>query len=397
MIAKFDPCILNGKIHAPPSKSVAHRYLIAAFLSGESTVKNIALSEDILATLDSLAALGAKISIKNDEVTIIRTHEKSDILSCRESGSTLRFLIPLALKENRKITFFGAKKLFERPLDIYEKIASENGFLFEKGEGRLTLSGSLKSGTYNVRGDISSQFITGLLFALSSLEGDSTINIIPPFESRSYVLITIGVLAEFGVRAELFENTIKIKGGQKFAKKIVTVEGDYSNAAYLDAFNKSGSNIEIEGLSETQQGDAIYKKYFDELDDFSELDLSDCPDLAPILFCIAAIKKGAVFKGTKRLAMKESDRGKAMCDELSKFGIELKLSDNEISVCPSPIVRPKTALNSHNDHRIVMALSFLLCITGGEICGAEAVKKSFPDYFDKIKTLGAKVELIADN
>ena len=135
MIAKFEPCRLNGKIHAPPSKSVAHRYLIAAFLSGESTVKNVALSEDILATLDSLKALGAEIKIKNGEVFIKRTDKKSDILTCRESGSTLRFLIPLALCENRKITFSGAKKLFERPLDIYEEIAQKNGFLFEKAKG----------------------------------------------------------------------------------------------------------------------------------------------------------------------------------------------------------------------------------------------------------------------
>lgn len=393
MIAKFEPCRLNGKIHAPPSKSVAHRYLIAAFLSGESTVKNVALSEDILATLDSLKALGAEIKIKNGEVFIKRTDKKSDILTCRESGSTLRFLIPLALCENRKITFSGAKKLFERPLDIYEEIAQKNGFLFEKGEGKLTLSGSLKSGIYNVRGDVSSQFITGLLFALSVVDGDSVINITPPFESRSYVLITLKVMSEFGVTAELSGNTIKIKGAQKYFPKSAVVEGDYSNAAYIDAFNTAGSNIQMSGLSETLQGDAVYKKYFAKLNEFAELDLSDCPDLAPILFCIAAIKKGALFTGTKRLAMKESDRGKAMQEELAKFGVSVNISENEISVKPTDISRPEKTLNSHNDHRIVMALSFLLTLTGGEISGADAVKKSFPDYFDKIKSLGAKVEL----
>lgn len=397
MIAEFKPCTLCGTVNAPPSKSVAHRYLIAAYLSGgECTIENISLSEDIKATIACLKTLGAEITFENHTVRLKPSPPDENTLNCSESGSTLRFLIPIALTKNREITFTGSRKLFERPLNIYEDIAKKNGFLFKKSEQSLTVKGRLKSGVYTIRGDISSQFITGLLFALSVSEGDSLIKITPPFESRSYVLITIAVLKEFGVEAILDGNEIRIKGGQSYTAKNATVEGDYSNAAYIDAFNEAGGSVKIPGLSDTLQGDSVYKSYFSQMNRFCELDISDCPDLGPVLFAVAALKEGALFKGTKRLAIKESDRGAAMEEEMKKFGIDLERSENEILIKKQRLQKPTALLSSHNDHRILMALCVLLSVTGGSISGSEAVNKSFPDYFDIIKGLGARVILKED-
>lgn len=394
MIAHFEKSVLSGNIKAPPSKSVAHRYLISAFLSGkECKVENISLSEDIKATIGCLKSFGADITVSDGTAIIKRGKSESNVLDCNESGSTLRFLIPMALTMNKEFIFKGSKKLFERPLGIYETICAENGFLFEKCADSLKVKGKLKSGEYKIRGDISSQFVTGLIFALSVTEGDSIIKIIPPFESKSYVLVTIECLKRFGVSVELDGLNVRIRGGQKYTLRSIQVEGDYSNAAYMDAFNESGSDIKINGLSDSVQGDRVYKEYFKRLDEFCTLDISDCPDLGPILFAVAALKNGAIFTGTRRLAIKESDRCGAMGEELAKFGICTEISDNKVIIKKSEIKKPSQVLSSHNDHRILMALSVLLCVTGGSISCAEAVNKSFPEYFDTIKHLGADVKM----
>ena len=396
MIAEFSPCTPSGSIYAPPSKSAAHRYFISAFLSGgECEIDNVVFSEDVKATLNCLKVLGADVKYSDRAVTIKQGIPNGSTLNCNESGSTLRFLIPLALTLGKEYTFIGSEKLFERPLTVYEKIALENGFLFRKGKNSLTVKGNLKSGKYIVDGNISSQFITGLLFALSTQNGESTIEIIPPFESRSYVNITLAVLKQFGISAKLTENTITVTGG-KYIPQNVTLEGDYSNAAYIDALNLLGGNVNVLGLGKSEQGDSVYKEYFKKLESFCTLDISDCPDLGPILISAAILKNGAVLTGTKRLAVKESNRGLAMAEELEKLGVSIKCSENEIHIPKVELKKPTEILNSHNDHRIVMALSALLCKTGGAVLNAEAVNKSFPDYFDTIKSLGAKVKLKED-
>ena len=206
MKAIFKPCKLKGNINAPPSKSMAHRYLIGAALSKEKCViSGIDYSEDILATIDCLKALGAEIHTENDTVFInpenfMRTTES--VLYCRESGSTLRFFIPLALCTEKEITLQGSTRLFQRPLDVYEKLCLDNGFKFRKSQDSVTVCGNLKSGQYKINGDISSQFITGLVFALVYLGEDSSIQIIPPFESRSYINLTISALKLFGADVE---------------------------------------------------------------------------------------------------------------------------------------------------------------------------------------------------
>lgn len=399
MKAIFKPSRLSGSIAAPPSKSMSHRYFIGAALSGKTCeLTGIDYSEDILASLDCLKALGAGVSINKDKVIIESKAfmtAKNPVLECRESGSTLRFFVPLALCMGKEVLFKGSKRLFERPLDIYEEICREKNFLFEKSADSLVVCGKLQSGKYTVRGDISSQFITGLLFALVFLKENSIIEIIPPFESRSYIDLTISALKSFGANVEFTdEYRIEIKKSDRHAY-IGSVEGDYSNAAFLDAFNYMGSDVTVLNLNpDSLQGDRVYAKYFDEiLKGTPKLDISDCPDLGPVLFALAAIKNGAVFTGTDRLKAKESDRGMAMDLELRKLGGGLEIGDN-IIVVPKQELRWKgELLDGHNDHRIVMALSVILSKIGGEIDGVQAVRKSYPGFFEDIKQLGAEVEI----
>ena len=399
VVATFTPCKLSGIIDAPPSKSMAHRYLIGAALSGQKcTLSGIDYSEDILASIDCLKALGASVTLDNDSVTINPDgfmSVQNPVLECRESGSTLRFFMPLALCLGKEVVFRGSSRLFERPLSIYEDLCRENGFTFTKKSDSITVCGNLKSGNYVLRGDISSQFITGMILALTFINKESAIEILPPFESRPYVDLTISALRSFGADVSFVDaNKIQIKPSKKhaFSGKI---EGDYSGAAFLDAFNYIGSDITVQNLmQDSLQGDRVYKEYFEKISCGTPiLDISNCPDLAPVLFSLAALHNGATFKGTNRLKDKESDRGSAMHKELSKLGGGLIFGDNVITVPKSNLCYKGEILYSHNDHRIVMALSVILSKIGGVIEGAEAVKKSYPGFFNDIIKLGAKVEL----
>ena len=400
MIALFKPSILKGVIDAPPSKSMAHRYLIGAALSGEKcTLTGIDYSEDILASIDCLKALGADVSIDNDTVTVDPKgfmQCENPVLECRESGSTLRFFIPLALCLGKSVTLCGSERLFERPLVVYEKLCRENGFTFNKDKTSVTLCGKLESGNYKIQGNISSQFITGLIFALVYLKNDATIEIIPPFESRSYIDLTISALKSFGADvffADEYKIDIKTSKLHSFEGKI---EGDYSNAAFLDAFNRIGSDVKVSNLkSDSLQGDRVFFDYFDKIvNGVPTLDISDCPDLGPILFALAALKNGAVFTGTDRLKAKESDRGSAMHEELVRLGGGLVFGDNVITVPKQELRYKNEMLDGHNDHRIVMAMSVILSKLGGAIKGVEAVRKSYPNFFEDIRQLGAEVDLL---
>ena len=399
MTATFKPCVLHGRIDAPPSKSMAHRFLIGAALSGRRcTLSGVDYSEDILASIDCLRALGAKITVDEDRVTVDgQSFMSTDsvVLECRESGSTLRFFIPLALCLGKKITLRGSERLMQRPLTVYEELCRDNGFIFEKSNDSVTLCGNLKSGCYRVKGDISSQFITGLIFALVYLGGESTIEILPPFESRSYIDLTLSSLRSFGAEVS-FVDEYKITVNQSelcaFSGKI---EGDYSNAAFLDAFNLIGSEITVDGLDpDSLQGDRVYVDYFKKLANGNPtLDISNCPDLGPVLFALAALNNGATFTGTDRLRAKESDRVAAMHEELSKLGGGLTAAENTVTVPRQELSYRGKLLSGHNDHRIVMAMSVILSKTGGTIDDAQAIRKSYPSFFEDIIKLGAKVEL----
>ena len=388
----------NGKVLAPPSKSVAHRALICGALSQKSNIKNLAFSKDIEATLSCLTALGAKALDKESSLCIgsLNPFEPNEnaTLFCNESGSTLRFMLPLCMLANKKITLTGSERLFSRPLGIYEEIAEQNGILFEKTENSVTVCGKLKAGEYKVRGDISSQFISGLMFALPLIDGDSSIEIIGKFESASYIDITVDALKTFGIEIKRKKNTFYITGNQRYRGCDYIVEGDFSNAAFLDGFNLLGGSVSVDGLNpESQQGDRVYKQIYADLSEGKkQFDLSDCPDLAPVLFALAS-QFGAEFTGTKRLKIKESDRAEAMQKELSKLGVETEVFENSVIVKKSELKAPNEPICSHNDHRIVMAMTLLLTKTGGIIENAQAVEKSFPDFFDVIKKIGIEMKI----
>ena len=401
MTVGFEKSTATGRVNAPPSKSMAHRYLICGALSGGSVINGIDYSEDIKATLKCLKALGADIELEKNSVTIggidLEKGIKAAKLNAGESGSTLRFLIPLCLAFGKQITISGSERLFSRSLSVYEEICKAQELKFIKTANSVTLKGKLQSGKYVVRGDISSQFISGLMFVLSKLQNDSLIEIEGAIESGSYLNLTIKALADFGVRiSRIDERTIYVKGAQTYKKREITVEGDYSNAAFLDAFNLFGGNVMVKGLSsKSVQGDMIYRDIFKKLNNgCPTVDVSDCPDLAPIIMAIAAAKNGARLTGTSRLRIKESDRGEAMKSELEKMGVKVLVEDNKITVKKSKLHPPQRPIFSHNDHRIVMAMTVLLSITGGEILGAEAVAKSYPRFFDDILSLGVNVKVV---
>ena len=393
MKVSITPSKAEGRVYAPPSKSIAHRALIAGALSDGSEISNIAYSNDVEATLSCLGEMGARIERQKDSVLIggLEPYNLPDnvVLSCNESGSTLRFLLPLCMLCGKGITLKGTKRLFERPLTVYENIAKQNGILWQQGEDYVKVCGRLKNGVYSLPGDISSQFVTGLLYALPMLSGDSEIVVTNQLESASYVGLTISTLKQFGTNITKTQSGFYIKGNQRPRAEHFTVEGDYSNAAFLEGLNLLGGSVEVKGLSENSlQGDRVYTKmYLDLIKGQKSFDLTDCPDLGPVMFALAATKGGAKFFGTKRLKIKESDRSLAMAEELQKFGIELMIEDNSVTVCGGELKPPLALLNSHNDHRIAMALALLCTITGGTIDNAEAVNKSFPEFLERLKSL----------
>lgn len=391
--------IARGTVAAPPSKSMAHRLLICAALAeGESIVRGVDRSEDILATADCLSALGASLSWDGSSVRVRGCDPRKAgpaVLRCRESGSTLRFMIPLCLLSGSAMRLEGSETLLSRPLSVYEDLCRERNLTLRRMDGGLLAEGRLTAGEYTVPGGVSSQFITGLLFALPLLSGDSRITLIPPVESRSYLSLTLQALRDAGVSVSWTDqNTLIVPGNTAYQSQDTEVEGDYSNAAFFEALNCAGGRVTVTGLrKDSLQGDRVYQEFFPQLAAGpAELDLSDCPDLAPVLFSVAALCYGAVFTGTRRLRFKESDRGAAMAEEMAKFGVTLTLEENRIAVPAAALHAPSEALDSHNDHRIAMALSLLCTRTGGEIRGAEAVRKSFPDYWERLRSLKIDIE-----
>ena len=404
MIAEFKPSRPAGRVSAPPSKSMAHRLLICGALAkGRSVIHGVSDSEDVRATLSCLSALGASYTQTGDTVTINGFDPKEartcPDLFCNESGSTLRFLIPLCLFGGGARHFVGSRTLFGRPLSIYEDICREQGIFFSREETGLSLAGNLRPADFRVAGNVSSQFISGLLFALPLLDGDSTLTVLPPLESASYLDLTLAALATFGIKIDRTdERHFRIKGNQAYRATEACVEGDFSGAAFFEALSLFGCDVKVDGLLENSlQGDRAYRSFYPLLlRGTPTLPISNCPDLGPILMALAAAKNGAVLCGTRRLKIKESDRGAAMAQELAKFGCSVSVHDDSIVVYPVSFHAPTEELDGHNDHRIVMALATLATFTGGRIRGAEAVKKSMPAYFDLMRSLGAEVELYAE-
>lgn len=399
MKVKILPSKTSGEVSAPPSKSFAHRYLIGSVLSrGKCVIKNIADSDDISATLSCIEQLDGSVTKDGNIVTVIPTNEKqieNAVFDCKESGSTLRFFIPVVLATGAKnCTFSGSERLLARGIKEYEKLFENSDVTIKSDEKSIEISGTLSAGNYEISGEVSSQYTTGMLFALSVLDGKSTLKITGNAESRAYVDMTIKVLKDFGADiAEPEKNFFEINGKGRLSPGEFTVEGDWSNAAFLIALSRLVGTISVSGLNENSvQGDRFSSVAFDALDgENAEIDLKDCPDLAPILFAYAAYKNGGRFTNTRRLRVKESDRANVMAEELRKFGANVKVYENSVEIEKTQLKPPIVPLCGHNDHRIVMALSVLAAVFGAEIDGAEAVNKSYPDFFRVIKKAGVNV------
>ncbi len=422
---KIKPSNLSGKVRIPPSKSVSHRAIICASLSeGVSLIENISFSKDITATLEGMKAFGVEVKdIKKDEnnlstVTLKRNNALkvlANTIDCKESGSTLRFLIPMAGLVDKKITFLGEGKLVERPLDTYYKIFEKQEIEYKNKGGKLplTVNGKLKSGSFYMRGDISSQFISGLLFVLPLLEGDSKIIITSPLESKGYVDITIDALKAFGVEVEnKAYKEFKIKGNQKYKNRGYRVEGDFSQAAFWIVGALLGGNINCLDLNiHSLQGDKeileIIKAMGGEIqveEDFIKaypsnthgtiIDASQCPDLVPVLATLGALSKGTTkIVNAKRLRIKESDRLKAITTELNKLGADIEELEEGL------VIRGKEYLtggvvDSWNDHRIAMALGIasIKCKEEVILTGYESVSKSYPTFWRDFENLGGKID-----
>ncbi len=399
MKVKILPSKTSGEVSAPPSKSFAHRYLIGSVLSrGKCVIKNIADSDDISATLSCIEQLGGSVTKDGNIVTVIPTNEKqieNAVFDCKESGSTLRFFIPVVLATGAKnCTFSGSERLLARGIKEYEKLFENSDVIIKSDEKSIEVNGTLSAGNYEISGEVSSQYTTGMLFALSGLFGKSTLKITGNAESRAYVDMTIKVLKDFGADiAEPEKNFFEINGKGRLSPGEFTVEGDWSNAAFLIALSRLLGTISVSGLNENSvQGDRFSSVAFDALDgENAEIDLKNCPDLAPILFAYAAYKNGGKFTNTRRLRVKESDRANVMAEELKKFGANVKVYENSVEIEKTQLKPPIVPLCGHNDHRIVMALSVLAAVFGAEIDGAEAVNKSYPDFFRVIKKAGVNV------
>lgn len=399
MKVKILPSKTSGEVSAPPSKSFAHRYLIGSVLSrGKCVIKNIADSDDISATLSCIEQLGGSVTKDGNIVTVIPTNEKqieNAVFDCKESGSTLRFFIPVVLATGAKnCTFSGSERLLARGIKEYEKLFENSDVKINSDEKSIEVNGTLSAGNYEISGEVSSQYTTGMLFALSVLDGKSTLKITGNAESRTYVDMTIKVLKDFGADiTETEKNFFEINGKGRLSPGEFTVEGDWSNAAFLIALSRLVGTISVSGLNENSvQGDRFLSVAFDALDgENAEIDLKDCPDLAPILFSYAAYKNGGKFINTRRLRVKESDRANVMAEELKKFGANVKVYENSVEIEKTQLKPPIVPLCGHNDHRIVMALSVLAAVFGAEIDGAEAVNKSYPDFFRVIKKAGVNV------
>lgn len=421
------PTVLSGKVCIPSSKSMGHREIICAALAeGTSVVDNISMSADIEATCRALKALGTEIT-KVESKYPGRTAFKingGDLrlvdkeIDCGESGSTLRFMIPVAALCGGEVTFKGHGKLVSRPLSAYYEIFAKQGLAYEtapSGELPLELKGKLASGNFEMPGNVSSQFISGLLFALPLLDGDSVINITSPLESQSYVELTLSCLAKYGIKIE-HENYLRyfVRGGQKYIGRESVVEGDYSQAAFWLVAGALGGSLECTGLTlSSLQGDkaiiGIMKAMganlaIDESNmvvtssaaatKAAVIDAADCPDIIPVLAVLAAVSEGKTeIINAGRLRIKECDRLSAVTTELGKLGADItELEDGLIIKGRKNLIGGE--VECWNDHRIAMSLAVASCKCEGEVVvhGAESVKKSYPRFWEDFVAVGGQIE-----
>lgn len=399
MNISLSPALLHGSVTPPPSKSDAHRLLIAAALADRKTIMHLPVSnDDIDATIRCLAALGAGIEKKDDcvQITPITVPRVQPLCDCGESGSTLRFITPVAAAL-RGAVLTGRGRLSERPMEPLLSLLLSHG-CDVSGEGLpLTVSGGLSSGVYALRGDISSQFVTGLLYALPLLPADSEIILTTPLQSRGYVDMTLRALGRFGIDIEETEHGFRIPGGQRYIapEGALSPEGDWSGAAFWYGANYLGGDITLHGLSESStQGDRAIAQLSQTLPD--EIDVGDIPDLLPILSIMACKKTGVTrFVNAARLRIKESDRLYACETMIKALGGRAETTADTLT-CRGTGRLCGGTVDGMNDHRIVMSAAIASCICEKEviILGAEAAKKSYPAFLRDFEQLGGNVHVL---
>lgn len=388
------PAKLRGKISAIPSKSQAHRYLIcAAFADKPTDIVCPQTNQDIEATADCLNALGAAIQRTEYGYSVVPVANipKKAALDCRESGSTLRFLLPIVGALGVDATFTLSGRLPKRPLSpLWEEMERMGCQLSRPTENTIFSTGRLLPGEYRIAGNISSQYITGLLFALSLIPGTSSLQIVGKLESAPYVDMTLQALTAFGVNA----NYESISGQFPFRSPgKVQVEGDWSNAAFFLAAKALGNNVVVEGLSEDSlQGDRAIADVLNQLQENCTINAQDIPDLVPILAVVSGAKYGATFTGVSRLRLKESDRVATVAAMLQNFGLEISATDNTLTVAPAKF--GSCTVDSFADHRIAMSAAIAATVADGPVTikGAECVSKSYPSFWEEYRKLGGNYE-----
>ena len=405
------PAKLEGSVVIPPSKSLAHRAIICACLAcGKSTVTNVALSDDIVATIECMRNLGAKIDIKDKVLEIVGNAAKISsnlTFDCKESGSTLRFILPIALALNcGKNTFIGRGKLGERPMTIYRDICKnqsveyvDSSLLNADHLLDLSVKGELKSGEYCVDGGVSSQFITGLLFALPLLCGDSRIVIEGQLQSVGYLHLTLSALKDFGIDVLYDGREFYIKGGQQYSARDYCIEGDYSQEAFYEVADYLGSKVNMRGLNfDSLQGDKVIVDFVGKLKSADEcekltFDGSNCPDIIPVFALACCLRQGHTdIVNISRLKIKECDRLAATAQELGKLGANITQGEDFLSI-DGVNKLSGGVVDSHGDHRMAMMLAIASTVADGEveILGAQSVSKSYPNFFDDFVSLGFKI------
>lgn len=409
MDIQVTPSKIGGIVYAPPSKSYAHRYIIASYLSnGEGFIQNVQPSKDILATLSVLKNIGLCYFFENGGVKISRgTKINRPLLNCNESGSTLRFMLPILPAINIPCEFTGEKRLLERPIGDLINCLNENGANIDG----FKINGRLSSGTYKIKGDISSQFITGLLFALPILNGDSNVEIQGSLVSEDYINITLDVLEKFGIIIKKTAKGYFVKGNQKYVMpQTMVVEGDYSNSAFLLSMGVLGDGVTVLNLNKnSKQGDSkiieIIKKFGGNVKELDGgyfvskgnlkgicIDCENTPDIVQIISVIASFSKGkTVLKNVSRLEIKESDRVQGIINNLKNGGIKAEYDGCDLTVYGGEV--KGGIFSGDNDHRTVMSSAVLSAFASGTsiIKGVEAIQKSYPTFFEDYKLLGGKI------
>lgn len=417
----IQPKPLKGTVAVPPSKSQSHRMIIAASLAkGKSVISNIAYSEDVVATIGAMEKLGVKF-IKNTHQLIVSgvgrvSINDDNFVECNESGSTLRFLIPIFSLSKEKIVFTGKRSLFKRPMSVYDDLFKKLNLGFQQNEDSIIISGSLSSGTYEIPGNISSQFISGLLFALPLLRGDSKIKIIGPIESKQYIDMTIDTLNLFQIQIIEKENEYFIKGNQMYHPTNCTIEGDYSQLAFFAVLGTINGDIlcknvpyhskqpdrkiidhiiNMGGNITQNENGILFKKAYTS---GRVIDVSQSPDIAPILAILAGLSVGETsIVNAGRLKMKESNRLLSTTETLRQLGVTVEMGDDYMKI------QGVDAFNggifeSYNDHRIVMSIAIAASRATHSVMikNAEAINKSYPNFFEDLEKLGANITYIEE-